>query len=240
MNEIPDNWHEVTPIDARRAALHHLAQRGRLLADRLIASEASEAEIAAATVFIDDALRVLPERGKGSLVGLNHFDTFADQSPVIGLSNMTAPPARLTIADDAVTGHAVLGVAYEGPPGHVHGGWIASLFDEVLGMVQATTKKPGMTGRIEVSYKRPTPLHVPIHFHGVVDRVEGRKIFTSARSFNPETNETYAEATAIFISIEFDRFTSPTRPDGLGHRNLLQGIHDRDTPAEAQKTEDSL
>jgi acyl-coenzyme A thioesterase PaaI-like protein len=224
MSEIPDNWHELTPIDTRRAALHHLAQRGRVLADRLIATEATEAEIVAATAHIDAALGVLPERGKGTASELNHFDTFAEQSPVIGLANMTAPPALLTITDEAVTGSVMLGVAYEGPPGHVHGGWIASIFDEVLGMVQATTKKPGMTGRIEVSYKRPTPLHTPIHFYGVVDRVEGRKIFTSARSFNPDTNETYAEATALFISIEFGRFTSPTRPDGLGHTKLLQDI----------------
>jgi acyl-coenzyme A thioesterase PaaI-like protein len=226
--EIPDNWHTLAPIDERRAAMHELAAQGRVLADRLIASQASTEELLAATESLRSLLSLLPERGsvapeRGFLgVPPGGIDTFADQSPVIGLSNMTAPPALLHMSDGVVEGVVSFGVPYEGPPGHVHGGWISAVFDEVLGMVQATTKKPGMTGRLEVSYRRPTPLNTPIHFRGVVDRVEGRKIYTSARSFNPDTDETYGEATGLFISIEFDRFTSPTRPDGLGHTKYVQ------------------
>jgi acyl-coenzyme A thioesterase PaaI-like protein len=232
--EIPDNWHTLAPIDERRAALHELAAEGRVLADRLIASQASTEQLLAATESLRNLLSLLPERGSAAPVfNQAQIDTFADQSPVIGLSNMTAPPAVLHMSDGVVEGVVSFGVPYEGPPGHVHGGWISAVFDEVLGMVQATTKKPGMTGRLEVSYRRPTPLDTPIHFRGVVDRVEGRKIYTSARSFNPDTDATYGEATGLFISIEFDRFTSPTRPDGLGHTKYVQA-------ALAQPTQENL
>ncbi len=221
--ELPENWHTLAPIDERRAALHQLAVEGRVLADRLIASQASTEQLLAATKSLREVLALLPERELGGpTFDQAHIDTFADQSPVIGLSNIVAPPALMEMSENAVEGVVSFGVVYEGPPGHVHGGWISAVFDEVLGMVQAVTQKPGMTGRLEVSYRRPTPLGTPIHFRGVVDRVEGRKIFTSARSFNPINDETYAEATALFISIEFDRFTSPTRPDGLGHTKYVQ------------------
>jgi Thioesterase superfamily len=229
--EIPDNWHTLAPVDERRAALHDLAAEGRLLADRLIASQASTQQLLAATKSLRELVASLPERGLDApIYDQAHIDTFADQSPVIGLSNMAAPPAVLQMSEGVVDGVVSFGVVYEGPPGHVHGGWISAVFDEVLGMVQATTKKPGMTGRLEVSYRRPTPLNTPIHFRGVVDRVEGRKIFTSARSYNPITDETYAESTGLFISIEFDRFTSPTRPDGLGHTKYVQEAIAKSTP----------
>ena len=37
--------------------------------------------------------------------------------------------------------------AYEGPPGYVHGGWVALTFDEILGMTNIASGHPGMTGR---------------------------------------------------------------------------------------------
>ncbi len=56
-----------------------------------------------------------------------------------------------------VIGHANFGVAYEGPPGYVHGGIIAAAFDEVLGMAQSLTGNPGMTGTLSIRYRRPDP-----------------------------------------------------------------------------------
>ncbi len=79
---------------------------------------------------------------------------------------------------DKVEGRGTFGVAYEGPPGHVHGGFLAAAFDEVLGMAQSLTGNPGMTGTLTIRYRRPTPLLTELVFEAYVDRVEGRKIFT--------------------------------------------------------------
>ena len=224
MNEMPVIPGSTAPETERRAALHALAHEGRLLARSLIASQASTAQLREATEMVRSVIDLLPALGAApvTLPIDSYADTFADQSPVIGKANMTAPPASLVLAEGGVEGTVVFDVCYEGPPGHVHGGWIAAMFDEVLGMVQATSNSPGMTGKLEVNYRRPTPLHLPIRFRGVIDRIDGRKIYTTARSYNPETDETYAEAHALFISVAFDRFTSPTRPDGLGHANLMK------------------
>ena len=97
-----------------------------------------------------------------------------------------AAPLHLKVRGDKVHGTAVFGAAYEGPPGCVHGGFIAASFDEVLGMTQSMTGHPGMTGTLTIRYRRPTPLHAEIRFEAELDRVEGRKIFTVGRSFDPD------------------------------------------------------
>ena len=67
-----------------------------------------------------------------------------------------------------------------------------------------------MTGSLTVRYRKPTPLHREIHFAGRVDRVEGRKIFTSGTLFDGET--LCAEADGLFISIDFERMRQLAAP----------------------------
>jgi acyl-coenzyme A thioesterase PaaI-like protein len=129
-------------------------------------------------------------------------------SPVMGPANPIAPPLDCTVDGDAVVGLATFGAAYEGPPGCVHGGIIAAAFDEILGTAQAMSSAPGMTGRLTVNYRSPTPLDQPIRFTGRLDRVEGRKVFTVGRSEvqNPDGAwRLCAEAEGLFISIDFER-----------------------------------
>ena len=55
-------------------------------------------------------------------------------NPVIGLRNPIAPPLVLHRAPDgSVYSDFHLGAAFEGPPGHVHGGVSALMLDHVLG-----------------------------------------------------------------------------------------------------------
>lgn len=140
----------------------------------------------------------------------------ADFSPVIGRANPLAPPVELEVTTDRVIGTVTFGHAYEGPPGHVHGGWVAAAFDEVLGAVQAMSGNPGMTAHLEIDYKRPTPLHVPLRFEAWIDRVEGRKIFCTCHLFSADAGdpdgETHlrAESRGLFISIDFSKIAALT------------------------------
>ena len=86
-------------------------------------------------------------------------DRMAWGNPVIGIRNPIAPP--LTIQQDAdgrVFTDFHLGAAYEGPPGHVHGGVSALVLDHVLGEVAANAENPRFTGTITLRYLRPTRL----------------------------------------------------------------------------------
>jgi acyl-coenzyme A thioesterase PaaI-like protein len=135
---------------------------------------------------------------------------FFDNSPIIGVANPLAPPIHMTIEDGpdgpVVVGEARYGGAYEGPPGCVHGGYVAAAFDEVLGMTQSITGKPGMTGTLTIRYQRPTPLRADLRFEGRVDRVEGRKIFTVGRSY--ANGELTCEAEAVFITVDFAKIAA--------------------------------
>jgi acyl-coenzyme A thioesterase PaaI-like protein len=129
---------------------------------------------------------------------------FFDQSPIIGRANPIAPPVAMREEAGRVVGTVRFGSAYEGPPGCVHGGWVAAAFDELLGFAQSLTGQGGMTGTLTIRYRKPTPLHTELRLAARVDRVEGRKIFASGEIHAGELLT--AEAEGIFISVDRARF----------------------------------
>ena len=72
-----------------------------------------------------------------------------------------------------------------------------------------------MTGRLSINYRSPTPLDTPLRWEGTMDRVDGRKIYTSGRVFNADTGTLLAEAEGLFISVDFARLTSEMAPPGF-------------------------
>ena len=183
-----------------------LATAMRLVIERLVPSNAPVDELRRAADGLEryaEALKDHPRLKDARLfaesANAGDVGAFFDRSPLIGLANPLAPPLTIGRKDDRHA-HAtgIFGSAYEGPPGSVHGGFVAAAFDEVLGYVQSLSGYPGMTGTLKVIYRRPTPPHTPLHFEAKLERVEGRKIFTSARL--EASGVLCAEAEAIFIS----------------------------------------
>lgn len=185
-----------------------LAAAMRLVIERLVPSNAPEDELRLAAEGLEryaDALAAHPRlrRVSGSPESANAGDVgaFFDQSPLIGLANPLAPPIRIGQSGERTAeGIVTFGSAYEGPPGCVHGGFIAAAFDEVLGFVQSLGGSPGMTGRLTVKYLKPTPLRTRLVFEARLLRIEGRKIFTEGCVRAGEV--VTAEATGLFITVE--------------------------------------
>lgn len=136
----------------------------------------------------------------------------ADYSPVIGPANPLAAPMTVQLDGEVVVGTVTFGHAYEGPPGHVHGGFLAAAFDDLLGAAQAMSGNPGMTGSLTVNYRAPTPLHRQLRVEATLDKIEGRKIYTSGRLFDGET--LCAEAEGLFISIDFAKMSKLIKQRG--------------------------
>lgn len=202
-------WLDAEPPDARRLALHRLSAAMRQINEGLMDMDAAEADLLAAAAIAEQFARTL----EATRTGRQHWGyaesstagstrAMLDRSPIIGLGNPVAPPLTFEAIGDHVEGRGSFGLQYEGPPGCVHGGFIAAAFDEVLGMAQSLTGRPGMTGTLTVKYRRPTPLHEQLRFVARVDRVEGRKIFASSQLFHQET--LCAEADGIFVSVDFE------------------------------------
>jgi hypothetical protein len=181
-----------------------LADEMRRIIQRLavVRPPAGELKLAieAASVFAD-RLELLPERQRSweiSEAGLLPGD-FVAYSPVSGRSNAVAPPVSLTAVDGPdgvhIEGEVCFGPAYEGPPGHVHGGLVAAMFDELLGFAQGA---PGFTASLTVWYRRPTPLNRLLTLRAFVERVERRK--RTIRGTCELDGVVLAEAEGLFIA----------------------------------------
>jgi acyl-coenzyme A thioesterase PaaI-like protein len=129
-------------------------------------------------------------------------------SPVIGFANPVAPPVEVWAVDGhegwrEVRGRVTYGYAYEGPPTCVHGGVIAELFDELLGMSNILVGQGAMTGTLTVRYRRPTPLLAPLDLVARHTGKEGRKVYAWGGIYN--RGELTAEADGIFIEVPPNR-----------------------------------
>ena len=114
---------------------------------------------------------------------------------VLGLAHTDAGPGRLSQAGDHFEGVVELDGRYEGPPGAVHGGHIAWLFDEACAAAQAVaTGHPGRTAELRVSYLAPAPLDRLLHVRASVTTVAGRRLQVHAELRDGETLCATAEA----------------------------------------------
>jgi acyl-coenzyme A thioesterase PaaI-like protein len=208
------------PVSGVWLARRRLAAAMRRVIERLTTSNAPQAELEVAAARLEDYAERLAnhprrERYVGfsesaladaaredeEALGGGHFD----YSPLIGRSNPLAPPIDVQADDDGnVTARVVFGSAYEGPPGCVHGGYVAAAFDEVLGYAETFSGAPGMTGTLTVVYRTPTPLHTQVIFHAKISKVEGRKIFVHGTLHAGE--RLCAESDAIFVSMRPGRY----------------------------------
>ena len=203
-----DQESEVSP---RRAEMRRLAEAGRVVIERLATTDAPHEIIERAAALLEDAAQVLEGQSKarsyegfaeaGPAGGDEH--AHLDHSPIMGKANPIAPRMIIEWGGDKIIMRGTFGSAYEGPPGSVHGGWVAATFDEVLGMAQSLGGQPGMTGTLTVKYRKPTPLHRELRFEGTLDRVDGRKIFTSGRCYDGDVLT--AEAEGLFIRVDFSK-----------------------------------
>jgi acyl-coenzyme A thioesterase PaaI-like protein len=195
----------------RRLALFRVADGLRGVLHRMVQTSAPVEVIEAAADELEQvAARFAAHSHQSMYEGFaesaNAGEPFAffDHSPMLGRANPLAPPIELWLEDDHIVGRATFGAAYEGPPGCVHGGFVAAAFDEVLGSTQSLSGSPGMTGRLTVHYRKPTPLQTELRFVGRLDRVDGRKIHTTGELWAGDV--LCAEAEGLFISIDFGRF----------------------------------
>jgi acyl-coenzyme A thioesterase PaaI-like protein len=190
---------ELSEADLARV---RLAGRMRELIYTSFMSTADVTDIDAAIAEVERAIDHLSvDAVPGSAASESHF---SDRSPFYGMMNPLSMPMEMGRDESvgefgAITGDVVFTEPYEGPPGHCHGGFIAAAFDEVLGMAQSLTGRPGMTGKLAITYRSPMPLHATINFRGWVERIDGRKIFTKGTAHNGDT--LCAEAEVLFLSM---------------------------------------
>lgn len=120
-----------------------------------------------------------------------------ERSPVSGRANAVAPPLVLQADSEGTSGHVTFSDAYQGPPGGVHGGAIAAVFDELLGVAQVQSGTAGHTGTLTIRYRALTPVNERIDLEAGIAGRDGRKLRVWGRATHGDT--LLAEAEGIFI-----------------------------------------
>jgi len=115
------------------------------------------------------------------------------------------PLLHLEMDGSCVVVRATFGPAFEGPPGLVHGGFVAAAFDMAVSAAASRLAVLNVTRRLEVRYLRPTFLGVPLAFAAIATAGEGRLIDVTARLTGPD-DRLLARASAQCASLPATRF----------------------------------
>jgi len=187
-------------VERLRALYEPLAQSVRELIDATVRTQADAATVAAAKSEIDSATARLRQKQLDGSFGVRYLasgERLAWGNAVIGIRNPIAPP--LEIHHDA-NGKSFcdfhLGAAYEGPPGHVHGGVAALILDHLLGEAASDGINPRLTGTISFRYVRATRLG-HLHAEAMTTRIDGVKTFAAGHLADQEG--VTVEAEGVFI-----------------------------------------
>ncbi|HEY4223944.1 MAG TPA: PaaI family thioesterase [Myxococcota bacterium] len=106
--------------------------------------------------------------------------------------------------DNAMVGRAWFGPLCEGPPGHAHGGSIAAVLDDVMGSGAWLAGHRVVAAKIEVDFKRPVPLLSLCTFESMVERAEGKRVYTRATLTLPN-GMVAAASTGLCIVVDIEK-----------------------------------
>lgn len=193
----------VTPL---QQAARDVAEALRRLARELETTSASVEDLDEVAVAIDRITTSLEDGDRATTTAGDSPDVvyqahrLRERSPFIGRANPVALPLVVEFVDGGIDAVANFGTLYEGPPGCLHGGYIAGIFDEVLGAAQTMSGQAGMTGRLTIHYRSPTPLNTDLHLRARLESVNGRKILCKGTLHAGEV--LCAEAEGLFIAVD--------------------------------------
>lgn len=94
---------------------------------------------------------------------------------------------------------------YQGGPGFVHGGIIATLLDEVMGKVSRFRNLRAVTAEISIEYLRPVPVGQDLVLEGWELEKKGRNLYHLGEIRNA-SGAVLARGRGRFVEIDPDRY----------------------------------
>jgi acyl-coenzyme A thioesterase PaaI-like protein len=135
-------------------------------------------------------------------------DVRHSRSPMTGIMNPVSPPMTTEYFPEtqSVTCHIRYNEAYQGPPNCVHGGFVAAILDEGLGATRHLTDKRCVTGQLNVTYKRPTPINADLVLHARIVEMHERKMLVTGEITHK--GEITASAEGLFVFLDPEKFNA--------------------------------
>ncbi|MFF5289976.1 PaaI family thioesterase [Paractinoplanes globisporus] len=193
----------------RRAAITELGDALRVLVEHATTTEASTDDLLRAAAEIREVTALLGERVRGRSTLPSADDLLGGvrmYNPVTGGGSALAPPLRIEVVAGTAIGRCTLGLAFEGPPTFAHGGVSAMLLDQILGHAVVASGNPGMTVRLDTSYRAPVPLLTPLRLTAEVREVDGRRVTaTGSIATEAEPGTVLVTAVGTFVGLRAEQ-----------------------------------
>jgi acyl-coenzyme A thioesterase PaaI-like protein len=111
---------------------------------------------------------------------------------------------RFTLHGERVRAALRLDERHSGAPGFAHGGALATALDDTIGTLLVILRRPAVTARLEVDYRRPAFLDHDYEVEAWIERIEGRKLHLAGAV--RDGDETIADARALFLEVDLEHF----------------------------------
>jgi len=208
-------------------ALAPLVRRVTSLALALEAEDPALADLVEQLTAAEAALtKAVPADLRPRLADGGGDRVYLDHSHDIGAYNACFPEYGLTVEGDRAFGTVEFPLAFEGPPGSVHGGALSLFFDAVIQQHNCELGIAGKTVSLSVDYHRSVPLLRDLEFDiqrtAVGSAAAGGRSTSQARLYSaPQSADSsggrrsYCTATVIALVGDVSRLPgiAPRRPD---------------------------
>jgi acyl-coenzyme A thioesterase PaaI-like protein len=193
------------------AVRRQLCDAVRALTPKAMLTKAGDQAMSEALALVQQAPAMLAssrasryEHRAGLSAGIGANEPIWETHATFGPSNPFAPPVLVEEEPGQVVGTVTFGEAYEGGPGTVYGGFVAAMFDGILGRTVLSAGHLAVTRSLLVRYLRPVPLRVPLRLSAVVGAVSGRDVEVAASLFDGD--RVACEAEAVFTTVGRARY----------------------------------
>lgn len=108
---------------------------------------------------------------------------------ICGSENPNGLGLRWYVGDDGLIHTSfTLTSAQQGPPGHAHGGVLAAILDEIMGTAAWHGGHMVLAANLNIDFRLPVPLGIPLTATGSISHQDGRKVFTRGEIKLPDQN----------------------------------------------------
>jgi acyl-coenzyme A thioesterase PaaI-like protein len=204
-----DDLIDPTTIDAASLAL---VARVRDLVEAVVSTDVSPAERELISAELERLTATLSQSTRDPLIQLGrHRDGRLENFTQAGSGSLnpqsvpldfdplpSAPDPGQPPSSAEVSARFVLSAAHSGPPHKAHGGVVATILDEVLGVAATAAGASGLTGTLTVRYEAATPYGVPLVVVGRYTGSEGRKHRATGEILHED--RVTARGEAVYIS----------------------------------------
>ena len=130
-------------------------------------------------------------------------------NPCFGCGTANSHGMHLVLERDdvrkRVVGHFSLGPEYQGAPGLIHGGIIATVLDEVMSKVSRFSEATAVTAELRVEYLKPIRVGQPLNVEGFLTAREGRQLYHQGE-IRDASGELLARGKGRFVVIDREEY----------------------------------